>query len=252
MKYTAKFFKDGMPEWKRKKDPVSCRFIFRPLSFGVASICANLGISANIVSVASTIVAIFACALFIIPIKCVNYFGCMFVCIWLLMDCVDGNLARSVKQQPFGDFVDATSSYVLVGLLGVSLGINCYQNGGLLFEKGNVYIVLLGALASSSDTLMRLIYQKYKSTSIDLQNRGVIPKERDVRTEHESVGSIRVRLEMELGIAGIIPLLIIICTLTNSLDALIIYMVLYYGGSCVLSSALYTYKALKHLNTPLK
>jgi phosphatidylglycerophosphate synthase len=168
------------------------------------------------------------------------------------MDCVDGNLARSVKQQPFGDFVDATSSYVLVGLLGVSLGINCFQNGGLLFTKGSVYIVLLGALASSSDTLMRLIYQKYKATSNDLQNRGIIPTERDVRTEHQSVSSLRVRLEMELGIAGVIPFLVILCTLTNSLDALIIYMVLYYGGSCIVLSTLYTIKALKYRNTDMK
>lgn len=252
MKYTFKYFYDGMPEWKRKKDPLICRFFFRPLSFFVASICANLGISANIVSVFSTIIGILACAFFIIPGQLFSCLGCGFIFFWLLLDCVDGNLARSVKPQPFGDFVDAMSSYVLVGLLGVALGMNCYFDGGLFFEKGNVLIVLIGALASSSDSLMRLIYQKYQATSKDLQNRGIIPSERDVRTEHASVGSLRVRLEMELGIAGIIPILAIACTIFHCIDILVVYMALYYGASFVLVTMMYTYKALKHLNTPMK
>lgn len=252
MKYTAKYFRDGMPDWKRKKDPIICRIFFRPLSFYTASICANCGISANIVSVLSTFVGIAACVCFALPAKAAAWFGCLFICLWLLMDCTDGNLARSVKMQPFGDFVDAMSSYVLVGLLGVTTALNCYTYGGLLFPQGNVYIVLLGALGSSSDTLMRLIYQKYQANSRDLQSRGIIPSERDVRTEHSSVGSLRVRLEMELGVAGLIPVLAIICTWLGCLDILVIYMALYYGGSCLLATSLYTNKALKYLNTPMK
>lgn len=250
--YTAKYFRDGMPGWKRKKDPLICRFFFRPLSFYLASICANCGITANIVSVFSTFVGIAACVSFALPAKASDWFGCFFICLWLLMDCTDGNLARSVKMQPFGDFVDAMSSYVLVGLLGVTTGLSCYMHGGLFFPQGNVYIVLIGALGSSADTLMRLIYQKYQANSRDLQARGIIPAERDERTEHSSVGSLRVRIEMELGIAGLVPVLAVICTLFGWLDILVIYMALYYGGSCALAAVLYTKKALKYLNTPMK
>lgn len=218
----------------------------------MASVCANNGISANAISVFSTFIGVLACVFFMLPTKVFSWMGCAFICFWLLLDCVDGNLARSVRKQPFGDFVDAMSSYVLVGFLGVALGLNCYNNGGILFEAGNVLIVVIGALGSSSDSLMRLIYQKYQATSKDLQARAIIPSERDVRTEHSSVGSLRVRLEMELGIAGVIPVLAIICTALNCMDLLVLYMVLYYGASFVLSTTMYTVKAMKHRNTPME
>ena len=174
------------------------------------------------------------------------------MCFWLLLDCVDGDLARSVKQQPFGDFVDAMSSYILVGLLGMSVGFSCCANGGIIFKKGDFVIILIGAFGSSADSLMRLIYQKYQATAKDLQARGIIPIECDVRSDHQSVGSLRVRLEMELGLAGFIPVLAIICTAVGCLDVMVLYMALYYGGSCVLATVHYTRKALKYLDAPMK
>ena len=53
MKYTAKYFKDGMPEWKRKKDPILSRLFYRKAAFSVAAVAANAGISANAVSSAT-------------------------------------------------------------------------------------------------------------------------------------------------------------------------------------------------------
>ncbi len=60
-----------------------------------------------------------------------NIIGALLVLFWHLLDCVDGNLARSVKPQPFGGFVDSESSYILVALLGSCLGISAYHGGGL-------------------------------------------------------------------------------------------------------------------------
>ena len=44
MKYTAKYFKDNMPEWKRKKDAFVVQKFYRPLSFYGSSFAANHGI----------------------------------------------------------------------------------------------------------------------------------------------------------------------------------------------------------------
>lgn len=33
MKYNAKFFRDGMPDWKKKKDSIFACLIYRPISF---------------------------------------------------------------------------------------------------------------------------------------------------------------------------------------------------------------------------
>lgn len=71
---------------------------------------------------------------------------------------------------------------LLAGFIGISFGYSLYINGGLFVNSGNICFLILGALASCSDVLMRLTYQKYKSISLDLQSKGIIDKERDIRT----------------------------------------------------------------------
>ena len=73
-------------------------------------------------------------------------------------------------------------------------------------SKGSPWIILVGALASSSDSLMRLIYQKYKNTERNMADKGIIKLENDIRTDHSQVGSFRVRIEAELGIGGLLQL----------------------------------------------
>lgn len=105
--------------------------------------------------------------------------GAVLFSVWSWLDCVDGNLARSVRKQPFGEFADSMSSYILVGLMGSAMGIAAYNFGGTLLKPGNAWIILLGALASSADSLMRLIYQKYKNTEKELSEKGVLEIEND-------------------------------------------------------------------------
>lgn len=252
MKYTLKYFKDNMPEWKRKKDPILSRIFYRPISFVIASLCAECRINANAVSYFSAIIAIISCICFFIPIYYINIVGAILVNIWLILDCVDGNLARSIKKQAFGEFADGISSYILVGLLCTSIGVSTYFNGGILIEKGCIWIVLLGALASSSDSLMRLIYQKYKNTERDMADKKIIEMENDKRTDHSQVRSLRVRIESELGIGGILPIAILIATIFNCLDIVTMYCFFYYGFSCIIVSLQYIRKAIKKSKIEIK
>lgn len=245
MKYTPKYFKDNIPEWKRKKDPILSRVFYRPCSFVLSSICANLNISANTVSYFSGVLAIIACILFVPKSFVLNLIGAILVNVWLLLDCTDGNIARSVKKQAFGEFADGISSYILVGFLCTAMGIAVYHNGGLLVNAGSLWIVIAGALASSSDTMMRLIYQKYKATEREMADAGIITIEKDVRTDHSQVGSLRVRIESELGIGGLLPVVILLAVIFNFLDLVVIYCLLYYGASCVLASLIHIRKAIK-------
>lgn len=245
MKYSPKYFSDNLPKWKRKKDPIISRIFYRPLSFLTASICANLKISANAVSYFSALVGIAGCVLFFFNNFVCNVVGAALVNLWLLLDCTDGNLARSVKKQPFGEFADSLSSYVLVGLLGTSIGVRVFIQGGILFGTGCLWLLLLGVFASEADTLMRLIYHKYKSVEKDMVNSGIIEAENDTRTDHAKVGSFRVRVEAELGIGGILPLLVLLTTIFNCLDICILYCIAYYGGSCIVMSLMYIFKAIK-------
>lgn len=244
-KYTPKYFKNSLPEWKKNKDPFTSRIIYRPLSFITASISANLGISANTVSYFSILIAIVACVLIIIPNHICNIIGAICVNLWLLSDCTDGNLARAVKKQPFGTFADSISSYILVAFLCSSLGIAAYFNGGLILDKKCIWIVLLGGLASSSDTLMRLIYQKYKNTERDLVDKKLIELENDKRTDKTQINSLIVRIESDFGVGGILPILVLLGVIYNILDLVVIYCFLYYFISGFLMIIKYITKAIK-------
>lgn len=239
MKYSPKYFKENMPEWKRKKDPILPRIFYRPISFVLSSIVAEFGIMANTVSHFSTIIAIISCVCFVIPNYIVNIVGAILINVWLLLDCTDGNLARSVKKQPFGEFADAISSYILVGFMCTAMGISVYFNGGLLIGKGCIWIVLCGALASSSDSLMRLIHQKYKNTETELIN-----EEKNKSNDIKSVSLIG-RIEEALGIGGDLPLFILLGTIFKALDIIVLYCLAFYGSMFILSTSIYVSKAIK-------
>jgi phosphatidylglycerophosphate synthase len=205
---------------------------------------ARRGVTANTVSYCSTILGVIVCISFLIDNFYCRLSGSILLNVWLLLDCVDGNLARSVKRQAFGEFADAISSYILVGFMCTTIGFSVYFTGGVLVTPYSPWIILLGALSSSSDSLMRLIYQKYKSMSTELVHQDIIPYEQDKRIDTNHVSNIRIRIELELGIAGILPALILICTIFNALDIVLFYCLLYYGLSFLVIAITYVRKAI--------
>lgn len=245
MKYTAKYFKDSLPAAKNRQSSVLGRLFHRPVSFWFASIAANLGITANAVSYFSVVVAIAASVLFIINNYACHIIGALLVIFWLILDGVDGNLARGVKKQPFGEFADAMGSYILVGLICNTIGFAAYFEGGLLIPAGCPYIILMGALASSADSLMRLIYQKYKSGERELADQGVIKNSNGSFKDVENARSLPARIEFELGIAGILQPAILLASIFHALDLIVIYCFCYYGGSCIVMVLVYVRKAVK-------
>lgn len=253
MDYSYKYFRDSMPEWKRKKDPMVARFFYRPISFLVASICAKCGISANTVSYFSILIALVGCGCFVTGNHCFHIAGAILFNLWLLLDCVDGNLARSVKKQAFGEFADATSSYVLVALMCTTMSFAVYFDGGLLVATGCVWVILLGALSSTADTLMRLIYQKYTNEERELISKGLLPQETDVFKDHSKASSFTVWMAETMGIGGILPLLILVAVLFHSLDLILVYCFFYYCGSATIMILKYIRKAIvKSKNVNLK
>lgn len=242
MRYTAEYFKQGMPDWKRKKDPLFVKIIYRPLSFYVSAIVANNGIMANDISYFSSLVAIVSCSFFLFNNYYLHIAGAVLMNIWLLLDCVDGNLARSVKKQPFGEFADAMSSYILVAFMCSAVAVAVYYEGGVLVPPNSHWIIYCGAIASSSDTLMRLIYQKYKATERELISQGIVMTEEDDRTDHSKVSSWRVRIEMELGICFLAPASIF-CSVFRCFDLFVFYCLFYFGGSCIVTTCMQIKKA---------
>ena len=244
MKYTAKYFKDATPTWKRKRDSTLTRILYRPLSFWCASVAANMGISANAVSYFSLVVAVLGCGLFLFRSSTAHFIGSVLMIVWGLLDCTDGNIARCVEKKPFGEFADSISSYILVGLMNTTMGVAAYFQGGILIEAGNPWIILIGALASSSDTMMRLVYQKYRNTERKLADQGIVKIEEDFRTEGDQPFSIKALIDREFGLAIILDILPF-ASIFNFLDIVVIYSFCFYGSAFVVNLFIYIRKAIK-------
>ena len=230
MKYTARYFKDNLPEWKRKKDSVLVRNILRPISFYFSSFAANHNISANQVSFLSMIVAVVAAAFFLIANSAFHIVGGLFLFLWMILDCTDGNLARSVKQQNYGEFADGMSGYLLINLLFICLGMCVYNEGGLLVLQNNPWMIFLGALTASFDSLSRLANQKFINTEHELIVQGKLKNEEGKSDLlHESKwAKIFFRIMREANLNGLFLPLILLASIFNFIDIIVILYSLEY------------------------
>lgn len=227
LKYTPKFFRDGLPEWKRRKDPILSQLFYRPVSFFFSSVFASLGVSANGVSYFSALVAVVAVCCFVggQPVA-----GALLINLWLILDCSDGNIARSVKKERFGDFADSLSSYICVGLMFVGIGYSVYGGGGLLFSPGRPEIILIGALTGSSDSLMRLVHQKFQNSQY---RQGLPVGESDDPAKASPMRAMAMQIDAYMSIGGFLPIVVLICALLGALDAVVLIWCLYYGAMFV-------------------
>lgn len=239
--FSIKYFRDSLPEWKRKMDSIPVRFFYRPMSYVFASVCAKSGIGANAVSYFSAVLGIIGCVMYFINFSLCHIIGAICINIWLILDCTDGNLARCVKKQPFGEFADALSSYLLVGFMCVSIGYAAYCEDGFWMKQGTIWIVLLGAFASISDAMTRAVFHKYFLTYRELVSDGIIPDLGDKRKKNTQRGFLRALFEDQFGLGGFLPLFILVATIFSYLDLIVIYFALYYGAE-FFAVLLYTVK----------
>lgn len=200
------------------------RIFYRPVSFLISAVCSSLGISANAISYFSMVVAFVACAMFVfgLPIA-----GAALVNVWLLLDCADGNIARCVRAEKYGEFADAMSSYVCVGLMFPCIAFNVYQTGGFLVAPGEPEIILVGALASSFDTLMRLSYQKFQVVGFGMGVNNHIDQNPE---KARGIDSVRIKVDAYLSLGGFLPFVLLVASIAGCLDAVVIVWAVYYAA----------------------
>lgn len=230
MKYTPKFFYDTMPEWKRKKDPLIARIIHRPISFVFSSVFVEIGFTPNQVSFISLIIAFIAVILFAsssIPMLLIGY---VLLNLWSITDSADGNMARSLGGKPYGDFIDATSSYFLYGMMFLPLSYSVFKTGGVIVKSGMPEIMLLGALAGALDTMTRLFFQKMKNNAYEIRmaemQKGNSQSEDVTERSQSKIGKLQTKVDGEFTCGGTVQLvLLLVCILIGSLD---LYIGLYF------------------------
>ncbi|MBR1792392.1 MAG: CDP-alcohol phosphatidyltransferase family protein [Bacteroidales bacterium] len=221
MYYSIKQIKKSLPQNKIADSSIWVNVWVRQASFPLTWFFINLGFTANSVSFLAIVVSLLASVCFAIPATGFMVTGVILINLWLVLDCVDGNMARCQgRKSVYGGFVDAMSGYYTLGFVYLALGIHVYFNGGIVIDSLNPWLLVAGAVTSISDILSRLIYSKFCRAN---QIEGQL-----VRQEEEGrLSKIRKRIGVELGISGLFMPLAILCAFFNAYDLMVAFYFLF-------------------------
>lgn len=244
MRFTYKQIVDSLPKKKNSNSSLWVKTIIRKISFPFTFFFINLGFSANAVSCLSIVVAVSACALYLIPETWALVLAIVLVNFWLVLDCVDGNIARCLKRKTvFGEFVDDIGGYYVEALVYLAIGVCASHMGGVLFNKGSEWIIIIGAVSSSINILSRLIYKDYGHFAIHADMS--MQEEHTVDDKH-SLYYIRNRVSKEFGMSGLFMPLTIVCAITHTYDLMTVFYFLFNGFALLSTTVIYIYRADKY------
>ena len=157
----------SLPPDKNRFDPLWSRFVLRPLSFPIAWVFLKLRLSANQVSYSSVLVALLAAFLMLTGDRLLVIVGALLFNLWAVLDCVDGNVARTTGQvNKYGSFVDALSGYIATALVILSIGVAAeHQKPVAPAILNGVDYTIVGGITLVSRLTMGLIYLKFTEVS---------------------------------------------------------------------------------------
>lgn len=241
MTYTFKYIIDSLPVKKNSKSSWWVKLWVRKASFPFTYLFINLGWSSNGVSVLSILVSLFACVLFSLGLNWATISAVILINFWLILDCVDGNIARCKKQTKlYGEFIDAMSGYYTVGFVYLALGIASYHQHSFL--SNSILIIIFGALSSICDILSRLIYTNYCSVLRPDSSES----EKSKTDNKHTINYIRKRISKELGISGMFMPLTIIGYIFDCYSYIVLFYLAFNGFALLSTTIMYAYKANKY------
>lgn len=244
MRFTLKNIIDSLPQKKNSNSSLWVKVVVRKLSFIFTYFFINMGFSANAVSCLSIVVAVTACTFYMINENWALVLAIVLINFWLVLDCVDGNIARCLKRKTvFGEFVDDIGGYYVEALVYLAIGVCASHMGGILFAVGSEWIIIIGAISSSINVLSRLIYKDYGHFAIHADKS--MQEEHTIDDKH-SLYYIRNRVSKEFGMSGLFMPLTIICALTHSYDLMTLFYFAFNGFALLSTTVIYFFRANKY------
>ncbi len=246
MKYTFKDITSSLTKKKNSRSSLWVQLWVRKASFPITYLFINAGWTANMVSVLSWFV-IFGAAVLL----CINNFWCMLAGViltnfWLVLDCVDGNIARVKKIKTFmGDFYDAVAGYGPFSFTTVALGMAAYHTSFLMPEEYRYWFILIGAVGAVANVYMRLVHQKYLNCFF--AGKKILGELDEITlkdTENKkSFAYIREQIDKNFGVAGLFMPWLFVALFTNTFDIMLLCYVAYYILSFIAICVLYCKRA---------
>lgn len=230
-KYTYDEIKKSLTKKKNSRSSLWVQLWVRKASFPVTYLFINTGWTANMVSVLSWIL-IFAAAVLL----SVNQFFCMLAGViltnfWLVLDCVDGNIARVKKTNSFmGDFFDAAAGYGTFSFITIALGMAAFNTSFLVPEQYRWVLILIGGIGATANLYMRLVHQKYLNCYFAAKNR--LGETEDITLkdteDKRSFAYIREQIDKNIGISGLFMPWLFVALFTNTFDIMLVCYSAYY------------------------
>lgn len=245
--YTFKEIVDSLPKKKNGRSSIWVRNVVRKLSFPVTYLFINAGWSANMVSLLSWVVIFVGAVMLGINNFWSMLLGVILINFWLVLDCVDGNIARCKKTKSFmGDFFDAIAGYGPFAFSTISLGVAAYNTSFIVPDKDKWLLVLLGGCASMANIYTRLIHQKYLNCYFAGKN--IIKETDDINLkdteDRRSFAYIRERFDKEIGVSGLYMVWLFVALFTKTFDIMLGFYSAYYFASFLAIIYLYCRKAV--------
>lgn len=161
------------------------RFFARPLSFPVAWLALNAGLTPNAVTVVSLLMNLVGLGMLASGERQMMAGGVVTMLGSLVLDAADGNMARTAKQfSPLGEWLEGVGAYILQGAFHLAGGVGAWlallhrtpvtrwpadpQFGGAL--------VAMGAVAAASITLTMLIASKFTAVFPNIERNRIVAR----------------------------------------------------------------------------
>ena len=242
MKYTYNDIKKSLTKKKNSRSSLWVQLWVRKASFPITYLLINTGWTANMVSILSWIVIFFA-AVFL----CINNFYYMLIGViltnfWLVLDCVDGNIARVKKVKTFmGDFFDAIAGYGPFSFTTLGLGMAAFHTSFLIKSEYRWTLILIGGIGAVANLYMRLIHQKYFNCFFVAKK--ILNELDDITLEDtenkRSFAYIREQIDKNIGVSGLFMPWLFIALFTKTFDIMVICYTLYYLVSFIIICVIY-------------
>jgi len=181
-KITVSDIRQSYTSEKERIDMVSHLWLYlvvRRVSFRLSPLFVNWGFSANAVTVLGLLPLV--PGLVLLALGSVNYYcfiiGAVLVNIWVLFDCIDGDIARFKGQvSTFGALLDFIVGLIYHALLPVCLGLGLYWNAledtTLALGQGFPgWVWLVAGVVEMSTGLLRKIVSLQSQIGVEYQSR---------------------------------------------------------------------------------
>ncbi len=251
MKYSIRYIVKSLPKNKSSVSSFWVKAVARPLSFVFTFILANLGCTANFVSILSGVVSVIGCILLAVPNTAAMITGIVLINLWIVLDCVDGNIARVTNNHTrMGEFFDAAYGYIICAFDFWAIGIAAYNWSYLLFGEKSVMNLIVGGLACSFNLLPRLVYQKYTVMCMAMaesEGNAYAPENDSFYdpSQRKGITYLRQVIDRQIGTSGLFMPFLIICAIFKCFDIMCLLYCLYLGVSCLAVFVMFSFKADK-------